>query len=148
MANETTKKLRLDVPTGIRAGFISAVLGIAVIILLNFFDVLQIDFIVRPLAFILAGMLYMRSLSKAELSYLEAAAGGAVSGGVGGFLFLVVGALLDATLNEIFPYTQGLGGLSQTSFTRELLTIILTGAMFGAIGSAWSVLVRTQRIKD
>jgi hypothetical protein len=150
MANTSSEKFKLDVPTALKVAAIGVLIAIALVVVLNVFEISRVVFIATPLAYLLVGMLYSRQLlQRTKLSYIEAGTGGAVAGAIAGFLVIIVGSLVTAFLTGTnFSYTVGLASISEDGFAGDLLNSMVVGAALGAIGGAWILLLRTQRLEE
>jgi hypothetical protein len=148
MSESESSKIRLDVPTGVRAGILAGTIAIGLVVLLNMFDVSRVSFMVAPILQLTAGMFYVRRIfSKIDVSYLEGAAGGAVAGAITGFIIIIGGTLVSGLLvGSNFEYAGGLSSFSEDTFTGDFLNSMVVGAALGAIGGLWVILMRTQRI--
>ena len=141
--------IRMDVPTAMGVAVVGVIVAIILTLIFSVLELSGVIFLANPIALLIVGILYARlAFRKVKLSYVEAAAGGAVSGGTAGFLVIIVGAIVGAILNRIdFPYTTGLAAVSANTLASALLNAIIVGAALAALGAAWVVLVRTQRIE-
>lgn len=149
MAESNKSDFRMDVQTGVRAAVIGTLVFIGLVIVLNLMEIQGIIIMAAPLAQLLVGMLYARSVfRKVQINYGEAAAGGGVAGAVAGFLIIVGGSLVGELFEGTsFPFSAGFSRVSQTGYAADLLNAMLVGAALAALGSLWIVLSRTKRIE-
>ncbi|NUP13955.1 MAG: hypothetical protein HOW73_48595 [Polyangiaceae bacterium] len=142
------ERVVLDAPTAARAAAIGILIAVGLTIAFSVLELRGAIVLANPITYVVVGLLYARAVvKKASISFLDAGAGGALAGATAGFLVVAAEALVASVLERLdFPFPKAMLATSANALATDIVAALIVGGALAALGSAWVVLLRTQRI--